>query len=258
MNPDDKTHLMLAAYLDGELSPAEAIDMELRLDGDPVLRRLRDDLAGLSRAVRPLLAEPPVPEGLSARIAQRLDEVAVVPTRREPKPWRAMAAMLLIGLLAGGALGYGLSLAGQASRSQDRVLDALYAGHLRALAAPQPFDIASSDRHVVKPWFNGRTSIAPDAPDLGPDGFALAGGRIDIVDGEKVPTLVYRRREHVISVTVVPRKEAPDVAALARREGSNVERWDAGDLTYFAVSDLNRAELRQFATIFASRTAPRP
>lgn len=257
MNPD-KTHLLLAAYLDGELSPGETIDMEIRLESDPALRQLRDQLQGLSRSVRPILAETPVPADLGARITEGLEKVESIPTRFEWMRWQAMAATLLIGLLVGGALGYGLSFVGPASLEQDQTLEAVYAGHLRGLAAPQPFDIASSDRHVVKPWFNGRTAIAPDAPDLGPEGFPLAGGRVDVVDGERVPTLIYRRRQHVISVTVVLRRAGSGASGAARREGSNIERWDVGDLSYFAVSDLNDAELQQFATLFASRTAPRP
>jgi anti-sigma factor RsiW len=131
--------------------------------------------------------------------------------------------------------------------------EAVLAGHLRGLAAPQPFDIASSDRHVVKPWFNGRTTIAPDAPDLADQGFPLVGGRIDIVGGAPVPTLVYRKDRHVISVTVVP---AADGAGPGeeRRDGSTIERWRIGDLTYWVVSDLNLRDLRAFVDLFRSRT----
>ncbi|GGE12480.1 membrane protein [Aureimonas endophytica] len=249
--------MLLAAYLDGELSPGELVAFEARLADESALRRDCEDLAALSGAVRRSLAETPVPAGLGARLAEGLGAAEPVPPRQVPR-WLPLAAVLLIGLFAGGLLGYGAGLrheAGGGLSAEGAAIDAIYAGHLRGLAAPQPFDIASSDRHVVKPWFNGRTVIAPDAPDLAPEGFPLAGGRVDVVGGEKVPTLVYRRREHVISVTILPRRDEAE-AAPPRRAGSTIERWDVGDLSYFAVSDLNAVELRQFAQLFRARTAP--
>lgn len=255
MNPDDKDHLMLAAYLDAELSPGETIEMERRLGADSALRQLFERMQALSGSVRHVVAETPVPSSLGERIAAQFGAVEVPPLRRERTRWPAMAASLLIGLLGGSAIGYGLA-GTWTGQGGDPALEAIYGGHLRALAAPRPFDIASSERHVVKPWFNGRTAIAPDAPDLGAEGYPLAGGRVDVVDGQRVPTLVYRRRQHVISVTAVSRRESAAPPAT-RREGSTIERWDAGDLSYFAVSDLNSAELREFAELFRSRTAPR-
>jgi anti-sigma factor RsiW len=165
--------------------------------------------------------------------------------------WKALAATLLLGLAGGATLGSG---AAYLDRPQAPVVgEAVLAGHLRGLAAPQPFDIASSDRHVVKPWFNGRTPIAPEAPDLSDRGFPLVGGRIDIVTGTPVPTLVYRRDRHVISVTVVSAAGGSPTGE-ERRDGSTIEHWNLGDLTYWAVSDLNLRELRDFVDLFRSRT----
>ena len=115
---------------------------------------------------------------------------------------------------------------------------------------------ASSDRHVVKPWFNGRTTVAPDAPDLTAEGFPLVGGRIDVVDGKTVPTMVYRSDRHMISVTVVPKVD--EASSLEdRRDGSNLESWDVGDLRYWAVSDLNTQDLRRFVNLFRVKTGQR-
>ncbi|ALN74641.1 anti-sigma factor [Aureimonas sp. AU20] len=254
MTPDDSDHLMLAAYLDGELSPGETIAMERRLEADPELRRLRDALSNLSGTVHDLVAETPVPPDLSARVRGQIAKAQNLPPQRETPSWQRIAAALVVGLLVGGPLGYGLSQVAAPPRS-NAIEDAIFAGHLRGLAAPQPFDIASSDRHTVKPWFNGRTAIAPDAPDLAAQGFPLVGGRVDIVAGEPVPTLVYRRRQHVISVTVVPRSEV-GAPGRDRRKGSGIERWTTGDLGYFATSDLNSKELGEFANAFRAATAP--
>lgn len=259
---------MLGAYLDGELSPGETLEMERRLEAEPELRRLRDELSGLSGSIRDLVAETPVPDHLSDSVRRQFAEVRALPQaqprppwkpqpavqRRERPSWQAIAAALLIGLFAGGPLGYGLSHLTERPATGP-IEDAIFANHLRGLAAPEPFDIASSDRHTVKPWFNGRTAIAPDAPDLAAQGFPLVGGRVDIVAGKPVPTLVYRRRQHVISVTVVSKSEGVPPGP-ARHEGSRIERWTAGDLDYFAASDLNAKELGEFAALFRSATAP--
>jgi anti-sigma factor RsiW len=254
MNPDKQDHLLLAAYIDGELSPGETLDLERRLQADPELRRLHQSLMALSSSVGAIFAETPIPAGHLDRISEQFAKVEALPHRRRLHPWPAIAAALLVGFCLGGPLGYGVSSL-SASRQAHPIEDMVLASHLRGLAASQPYDVASSDRHTVKPWFNGRTAIAPDAPDLSAQGFPLAGGRVDIVDGKPVPTLVYRRRQHVISVTAVPGSD-DGTAGSSRREGTQMERWKAGDLTYFATSDLNAKELGEFAALFRSATAP--
>ena len=160
------------------------------------------------------------------------------------QPWQSIAAVFLVGLIGGGLIGGGYAYLRLAQRSESTA-DAVLAGHLRALAAPEPFDITSSkNQDVVKPWFIGRTTIVPDAPDLTNSGFPLAGGRVDIVDREPVPTLVYHSDRHVISVTIVP-GTSNSPSGEDRHAGSTLEHWNAGDLTYWAVSDLNSKDLRK-------------
>ncbi|MGU3287827.1 anti-sigma factor family protein [Methylobacterium mesophilicum] len=264
MTGGDETLLLLCAYADGELSPGEVLAMERRLAAEPELRARAERLRGLSGTVRTTLAAVPVPETLRGRIVERVGFADPEPRRLRPgsRPdswlgtwlgtWPALAATLVAGIALGASLG-GLIPPGTAD-APPQAAEAILAGHLRGLAAPQPFDIASADGHVVKPWFNGRTIIAPDAPDFAERGYPLAGGRIDIVDGKPVPTLVYRHDRHVISVTVVP--AAGDGSdAEERRDGTFIERWNAGDLTYWAVSDLNARDLRGFVALYRARTA---
>ena len=250
MSTDDETFLLLSAYRDGELSPGESLDMERRLAADPSLQALGERLGALSGAVQTALATPPASPILRARIVQQLGFADAVPRRRLPQHWRSLAAVLMIGLVGGGVVGSGGTYLGTAPGAGS-VGDAVLAGHLRGLIAPQPYDIASSNRHVVKPWFNGRTTIAPQAPDFAEQGFPLAGGRIDVVAGKPVPTLVYRRDRHVISVTITPQTSSSD--GEEHRDGSTIERWTAGDLTYWAVSDLDVRELRDFTALFRAQ-----
>ncbi len=256
MTADDESFLLMNAYCDGELSPGEALDMERRLAADPTLSALAERLSALSSAMKPALALPPASPVLRSRIVQQIGFADVAPRRRFPEHWRSLAATLLVGLIGGAVLDNGRVFLGLPPASE-QIADAVLAGHLRGLVAQQPYDIASSNRHVVKPWFNGRTTIAPDAPDLAAEGFPLIGGRIDIVGGKAVPTLVYRRDQHVISVTVTPHA-AEGPPGETRHGGSTIERWAAGDLDYWAVSDVAIADLRAFTGLFRAQTSNTP
>ena len=127
----------------------------------------------------------------------------------------------------------------------------MVASHVRSLMLPgRDVDVASSDQHTVKPWFNGRLTFSPPVKKLDGAGFELVGGRLDYLDRQKVAALVYKRRSHVINLFVWP---AADRSARPPRtltdQGYHVIHWSEGDLTYWAVSDLNEAELREFVDL---------
>ena len=97
---------------------------------------------------------------------------------------------------------------------------------MRALMASQPTDISSSDRHTVKPWFNSRIAQAPRVVDLTAQGFPLVGGRIDVIGRRPAPTLVYRHRQHLISITALPVSEGAQAPRVPRTiEGYGILRW---------------------------------
>jgi len=143
-------------------------------------------------------------------------------------------------------------------RASDAVADEVVGDHMRGLMAMQPVDVVSSDRHTVKPWFNGRIPESPRVVDLSAEGFALVGGRIDVVGRSPVPTLIYHRNTHVISVMAIPARGRPN-AALTRTvvDGYNVIRWTQDGVTYWAVSDVEPTELERFASLFRTST-PEP
>jgi anti-sigma factor RsiW len=120
------------------------------------------------------------------------------------------------------------------------------AAHVRSLLQDSPTQIASSEMHVVKPWFAGRIDFAPAVKDLAAEGFPLAGARLDYIGERRVAALVYRRRLHVISVFLWPAPNGTDSAPheMAHR-GYNLVAWSKGGIAYWAISDLNMDELRQ-------------
>jgi anti-sigma factor RsiW len=138
--------------------------------------------------------------------------------------------------------------------SQEPGPELLVASHVRALMASQPIDVASSDRHTVKPWFNGKLPQSPRVVDLTAQGFSLVGGRIDVIGLTPAPTLVYRVRQHVISLTALPASRRGD-APFRPIDGYNVVEWSDGPLAYWAVSDVAAPDLENFAKAFRAGEA---
>jgi anti-sigma factor RsiW len=243
LSEPEQAALLLHAYHDGELDPANMLAVERRLASDPALARASDAIAAVRRALREKLPREPAPAHLRPRIMR-----AVAPSRSAAAPsWRALAAAIVLSA----ALSSSTTWFVLRPAPGDLALQAAVDGHLRALMAPQPIDVSSSDRHTVKPWFNGRIPQAPRVVDLTQDGFPLVGGRIDVVGRTGVPTLVYRHRQHLISLVAVPIGSGNAPATTRRSvQGYNVVSWNADGIVYWAVSDLGPADLEKFARLF--------
>lgn len=123
------------------------------------------------------------------------------------------------------------------------------ASHIRGLLAPQPYDVASSDRHTVKPWFTTRIPESPQVVDLASQGFALAGGRVDVIGRDPVATIVYRHAAHTVSLTTLRPGQTLPAETIA---GYNVRSWSDGDFTYVAISDLPNDDLEAFERAFSA------
>jgi anti-sigma factor RsiW len=246
VTPADDDRLWLNAYIDGELDPAHALEFEQRLAADPALAREQARIAALRGAIRDRLPR----EHASPQLRWRVTALA------RPQPmqgWRALAAAVAVAFVAGSAATWvALGPAGLGSVATP-VASQLVSSHMRSLMASQPIDIASSDRHTVKPWFNGKLPESPRAVDLASQGFPLVGGRIDVIGLTPVPTLVYRHRLHVISLTALPTR----LGAVPPRaiDGYNIVDWTDGDITYWAVSDVSAPDLEDFARAFRAGEA---
>ena len=118
-------------------------------------------------------------------------------------------------------------------------------------------DVATSDQHTVKPWFNGRVDVAPPVIDLTAESFTLLGGRLDYIDSEPVAVIVYQRRKHVINLFVAQHLGARHAQTVAESiQGYNLRRWSQGGPDFWAVSDLAGDELDEFVNKIA-RAVPR-
>ena len=232
MNDPD---LLMQAALDGELDAAGQLAFERLLEGDLALTAKYDRLKALRQAIRSQLPRDTAP----AKLRRRLEAATV---SRPPRGFSrlALAASVALGVLLGGGGMYAL-MSGRAPGQT------LAANHRRALLAGAPFDVALNDRHNLRPWFDARIAVSPPTPDLTKAGYPLEGGRIDILDRAAVPTMVYRIREHVVSVSALPLTDGAPGPADA---GYHILSWRGAGFLYAAVSDADEAELARFAKAF--------
>jgi anti-sigma factor RsiW len=154
-----------------------------------------------------------------------------------------MAATIGVVALVGALL---VQTSKRPSESQ-MVSEQVVSSHIRSLMANHLADVPSTDQHTVKPWFNGKLDFAPVVKDLSPEGFPLVGGRLDYLNDRPVAALVYRRRQHPINLFVWPSTNSDTDLGTTTIKGYNLVHWTHGHVTYWAVSDLNPAELKDFA-----------
>jgi anti-sigma factor RsiW len=206
-------------------------------------------LLSLRQGVRSL-PQADLPPGLQARIQSRLDAERpsnVTVLRRRTWSYQALAAAAVFGAVLSSSVMMTVEQFGQ----RENVANQVVAGHIRSLLAPQPFDMASSDRHTVKPWFTARLPVSPQVPDLAAQGFALLGGRVDVIGHDPVATIVYKHAAHTVSLTTLRPGQSVSEQTIA---GYNVRSWSDPDFTYVAVSDLPSADLATFERAFSAAT----
>jgi anti-sigma factor RsiW len=245
MIPSDteESRLLVHAYSDGELDPINALEIERRIAADPRLAAEYRQLETFKQLLRERLPREELPRGLQARI-----EAAVGMNAPSQPSWRSLAASIAVtAMVASGA-----TWVVRGPGADDAIRDGVVAGHTRSLMASQPVDVISSDQHTVKPWFNGRIPESPRVVDLSRHDFPLVGGRIDVVDRRPVPTLVYKHRQHIISLTAVPASTALPASPVRGADGYNVIRWTDDGVNYWAISDLGLPELTMFEQLFRS------
>jgi anti-sigma factor (TIGR02949 family) len=227
----------LDAYLDRELDAESSTAVREHVSTCAACRRQLAEREALARLVRgaPYYSAP---DRLRARVlAQSKRSVSV----RRISMWAAAAVLVL-------AVGAGITLLRPASSNGDAIANEVVDSHVRSLMANHLFDVESTDRHTVKPWFLGKLDFSPPVVDLADVGFPLVGGRLDYVDGRPVAALVYQRQKHTINVFVAPDGGGPSSRGLILTvRGFNVRHWNHGGMSFWAVSDLNGGELAEFA-----------
>jgi len=158
--------------------------------------------------------------------------------------WRIAAGFLVAAVVGWGAAS--LRPIGGISPATTATTNQLVDAHVRSLLPNHLLDVVSTDRHTVKPWFAGKTDIAPSVVDLTDKGFPLIGGRLDYVDGHSAAVLVYGRRLHTINVFVWRTGTSEPRDGSFEVRGHSLLHWSNGGLSYWAVSDAAEPELEAF------------
>jgi anti-sigma factor RsiW len=245
-----ETKRLVDAYVDNELDLRSALEVEEHLAGCPGCEAEEKSLRELQTLARTGLTRYSPSPGFEARLREAVHaSPAEAPQAAQiirPKRWNWTALAPLAAAAAVLVVAY--------PRAPPEIADSVITAHVRSLLANHLTDVASSDQHTVKPWFQGKLDYSVSVTDWAAEGFPLVGGRLDYVENTQAASLVYKRAQHVVNLFVWPGKRAPDepLQRLARR-GYNAFYWTKDGMHYWAVSDLNEAELQQFVELVRHR-----
>jgi anti-sigma factor RsiW len=244
---------LVHASLDGELDLMRQVEFDEHLRQCQACQTIYESQRALQSALKV--------DGLKFTAPDRLERQvrAAVRAAARPQPWwsAAFSPSWLAAAAAAAAIVVAAVLFGPSALQRpqrDRIAQEVMSAHIRSLMPGHLTDVLSSDQHTVKPWFAGRLDFSPPVADLKEEGFPLVGGRLDYVENRPIAALAYRRGEHIINLFVWPsasNAEGPEV--LNGRQGYNALSWSRNRTNFWVVSDLNAAELRQFAQLVRDR-----
>src|SRR5947209_3041244 len=237
--------LLLGGLVDNELDAANVAMVEAhvaRCDG------CREELERL-HAVRNLLRNDGVRHAAPESLVRRIGAMPEL----SPRAANENRLPRWLGPALGGALAASLAVVTLLPPGANSVVDQeIVSSHVRSLQPGHLTDVQTTNQHIVKPWFNGRIDFSPPVPELADQGFPLAGGRLDSIDGKTVAAIVYHRRLHTVNLFVWPARDAADRSFV--KDGFAVTEWSRNGLRYAAVSDIPPTELRQFHELFVQRS----
>lgn len=244
----DRSRHLLPRLADRAIDPLRRLLLTRHLAQCTACAAQFEELLAMQAALRTNLPYHRAPPDLAARIG------AALPQEAPPTPslswwhgaqWR-IAGSGLAGALAGVALT--LLVLQQPGAPRQALIGAAVTDHIRSMMADHLTDVATSDRHTVKPWLSKRVDVSPPVRDLAAEGFPLVGGRLDYIDGHPAAAVVYRRDRHIINLFAWASPGASDTGfRSAQRQGFNVVTWRRDGVSYCAVSDVEAGQLATFA-----------
>jgi anti-sigma factor RsiW len=243
---------LLPGYIDQELSLSEALEFERHLAGCEQCQRVYEQHRHVSAQLRQADLRVDAPAELVKRIKaalpgrrslwQRLGERFGGWSAGGSLTWASAGAMALSVVALTWSAGLYLSVPSSETRLTQELVD----NHIRSLQFNHLSDVISTDRHTVKPWFDGRLDFAPPVVDLAQQGYPLVGGRLDYLNGRSVAVMVYRYKLHPINLYVWPGNDAGTAPHIRERQGYHLAHWSAAGMNYWAITDAGGTELNGF------------
>jgi len=245
----NETKEIIHGYLDGEVDLARSMAIEQHLKDCAACAAAHREQQSLRTAIAQGSLYFNAPKGLEKRVRSAVRQASKAEGRTEGARqrwnwnWRAilspLAATALLLLIA-------LPILTRHS-ADDQLTREIVAAHVRSLMTDTSHltDVASSLNHTVKPWFTGKLNFSPPVTDLASQGFPLQGGRLDYIEEHPVAALVYQRRKHFINLFIWPEKSGSS-RELRTPQGYNVIHSNHEGMTYWAISDVNSGDLREF------------
>lgn len=237
----------LDAYVDGELSLPEASALAEHMRGCAACAAEALGRVQLKRSLAVAGKRYTPSAEFRAKIA-----ASVRTSRAAPGAywfWRILIVPAVLVLLFSLALTF---YARRGRESRNRVYSELADLHVGTLASTTPVDVLSTDRHTVKPWFEGKIPFTFNLPELQGTNFELVGGRVAYLGQSPGAQLLYRLRKHQISVFIF-QDRGEDVATLSaspvRAQSFNVEGWKQNGLRYFVVGDVGDNDIEALAKL---------
>jgi anti-sigma factor RsiW len=245
----------LHLYFDGELDTVAALAFEKHLETCAQCRAELAEFREIRRHLQNELTRMPASDDLRQKLQAGLaaEDDEALPIRRRGWNWQKLAvAAAMVAMVSSGTTFY-LEQPSEESLWAHGIVNA----HERALLAGHTIDVASSSRHTVKPWFSGKTTIAPLVADLTDAGFPLIGGRLDVPLDRAMPAIIYGAGAHLISLYMRP-ADGATAPKLQKIDGFSVLTWRQSGFAFTAVSDADGAEVGKFQQAFAAKAATMP
>jgi anti-sigma factor RsiW len=246
----DYADSLLQGYFDGELSTASAVEFERHLQHCVHCPVELVDMDLLSERLQLAQLYEAAPASLRNKIRANLRPVGAATGMSQPLLWHwlAAAAALLLLVIGGWRVNSVLRTDDYQAELAEEIVDA----HVLSLQSGHLTGIRSNDEQVVKGWFKGRLKFALPARDFANEGFALQGGRLDVVDERSVAVLVYASTGHLINVFVWPTQGRDTSPYAGSRQGYQWIDWRKGKIEFCAVSDAPTSDLQHLQQLFSN------
>jgi len=248
---------LLHAYGDRELDVMTSLEVEKHLQTCSECKQALENQTVLGNSIATGAPYYKAPASLrdsiiaSTRQAAQAEQPRIISRRWQ---WNPLAAGLA--MAASLALGFFLAMQFQQQSARDFLVGEIVASHVRSLLATHLMDVVSTDKHTVKPWFDGKLDFAPPVNDLTADGYPLIGGRLDYIGGRTVAVLIYQKKKHFINLFIWPSANGGETPQTTVKNGFNIVNWNHAGMAFWAVSDVSPEDLRTFADLLGSDTSP--